>query len=170
MDPLLSEFRGKKPGTSPSLLRCKHRPHRHRVRYPGLKNLAHKVAGWLFYVTVAVTIATFIIWLLISDLPTTTRFAVTVLVIACPHTLGLAIPLEIARSTSLGAKRGLLVKNRGELELATKADVRVVDKIGTLTTGDFKGLDVTALKEDEPKEAVTPLLYGIESGSSHPIA
>lgn len=134
------------------------------------ENMAHKVAGWLFYIAVAAAILAFIIWLVIADLATATRYAVTVLVIACPHALGLAIPLVVARSTSLGARRGLLVKNRDALELATKADVMVLDKTGTLTTGEFKVLEVSLLNEDNSTEEVTALLSGIESGSSHPIA
>src|SRR5699024_8481386 len=95
---------------------------------------------------------------------------VTTLVIACPHALGLAIPLVVSRSTSLGASRGLLVKNREALELTTKADIMVLDKTGTLTTGEFKVLDVTILSNKHSKEEITALLAGIEGGSSHPIA
>lgn len=134
------------------------------------ENMAHKVAGWLFYIAVAVAILAFVIWLAIADLATATRFAVTVLVIACPHALGLAIPLVVARSTSLGAARGLLVKNRDALEYATRADVMVLDKTGTLTTGEFKVLEVSMLDKKRSGAEVTALLAGIESGSSHPIA
>ena len=80
--------------------------------------------------------------IILTDLQTAIMYSVTVLVIACPHALGLAIPLVVARSTSLGASRGLLVKNREALELATRADVMVLDKTGTLTTGDFKVLKI----------------------------
>lgn len=134
------------------------------------EDLAQKVAGWLFYVAVAAALAAFIVWLFASGLQTAVIFTVTTLVIACPHALGLAIPLVVARSTSLGAGRGLLVKNREALELATKSDVMVLDKTGTLTTGDFKVLQVDLLTDRYSKEEVTALLAGIEGGSSHPIA
>lgn len=134
------------------------------------EDLAQKVAGWLFYIAVSVAAIALVIWLIVADLPTAVTFTVTTLIIACPHALGLAIPLVVARSTSLGAKRGLLVKDREALELATKADVMVLDKTGTLTTGEFKVLAVTVLNDTYSKEAITALLAGIEAGSSHPIA
>ncbi|MBM6616028.1 cadmium-translocating P-type ATPase [Desemzia sp. RIT804] len=134
------------------------------------ENIAQKVAGWLFYIAVAAAAIAFIVWLFVLDLENAVIFTVTTLVIACPHALGLAIPLVVARSTSLGASRGLLVKDREALELATKADVMVLDKTGTLTTGDFKVLKVDTLSNDYSKEELTALMAGIEGGSSHPIA
>ncbi|MGC6569997.1 heavy metal translocating P-type ATPase [Streptococcus sp. VTCC 12886] len=134
------------------------------------ENVAHKVASWLFYIAVVVALIALVAWMIIADLPTAVIFTVTALVIACPHALGLAIPLVVSRSTSLGASRGLLVKNREALELTTKADVMVLDKTGTLTTGEFKVLDVTVLSDKYSEEEITSLLAGIEAGSSHPIA
>ncbi|APS41970.1 Lead, cadmium, zinc and mercury transporting ATPase [Weissella jogaejeotgali] len=134
------------------------------------ENLAQKVAGWLFYIAVIVALITFVIWMVIADVPTAVIFTVTTLVIACPHALGLAIPLVTARSTSLGASRGLLVKDRYALELTTNADVMVLDKTGTLTTGEFKVLDVELLNDKYTKDEIVALLSGIEGGSSHPIA
>lgn len=134
------------------------------------ENLAQKVAGWLFYIAVVVAAVALVIWMFSADLATAVIFTVTTLVIACPHALGLAIPLVVARSTSLGASRGLLVKDREALELATKADVMVLDKTGTLTTGEFKVLNVTSLSDDYTQEEITALMAGIEGGSSHPIA
>lgn len=134
------------------------------------ENVAHKVAGWLFYIAVVVALIALVAWMIIADLPKAVIFTVTALVIACPHALGLAIPLVVSRSTSLGASRGLLVKNREALELTTKADVMVLDKTGTLTTGEFKVLDVTVLSDKYSEEEITGLLAGIEAGSSHPIA
>ncbi|HEO2653312.1 TPA: cadmium-translocating P-type ATPase [Streptococcus agalactiae] len=134
------------------------------------ENVAHKVASWLFYIAVVVALIALVAWMIIADLPTAVIFTVTALVIACPHALGLAIPLVVSRSTSLGASRGLLVKNREALELTTKADVMVLDKTGTLTTGEFKVLDVTVLSDKYSEEEITGLLAGIEAGSSHPIA
>ena len=134
------------------------------------ENIAQKVAGWLFYIAVIVALIAFVVWTLIADIPTAVKFAITTLVIACPHALGLAIPLVTARSTSLGASRGLLVKDRESLEIAQDADVMILDKTGTLTTGEFKVLDVKLLNEKYTKEEIIALLAGIEGGSSHPIA
>lgn len=134
------------------------------------ENLAQKVAGWLFYIAVIVALIAFVIWMVIADVPTAVIFTVTTLVIACPHALGLAIPLVTARSTSLGASRGLLVKDRNALELTTNADVMVLDKTGTLTTGEFKVSDVELFNDKYTKDEIVALLAGIEGGSSHPIA
>lgn len=134
------------------------------------ENIVQKVAGWLFYIAVIVALIAFVVWTLIADIPTAVKFAITTLVIACPHALGLAIPLVTARSTSLGASRGLLVKDRESLEIAQDADVMILDKTGTLTTGEFKVLDVELFNEKYTKEEIISLLAGIEGGSSHPIA
>ena len=134
------------------------------------ENLAQKVAGWLFYIAFIAALIALVIWMVIADVPTAVIFAVTTLVIACPHALGLAIPLVTSRSTSLGASRGLLVKDRDALELTTNADVMVLDKTGTLTTGEFKVLDVELFNDKYTKDEIVALLSGIEGGSSHPIA
>ena len=134
------------------------------------ENIAQKVAGWLFYIAVIVALIAFVVWMIIGDIPTAVIFTITTLVIACPHALGLAIPLVTARSTSLGASRGLLVKDRQALEIAQDADVIILDKTGTLTTGEFKVLDVKLLNDKYTKEEIIALLAGIEGGSSHPIA
>lgn len=134
------------------------------------ENLAQKVAGWLFYIAVIAALIALVIWMVIADVPTAVIFTVTTLVIACPHALGLAIPLVTARSTSLGASRGLLVKDRDALELTTNADVMVLDKTGTLTSGEFKVLDVELFNDKYAKDEIVALLSGIEGGSSHPIA
>lgn len=134
------------------------------------ENLAQKVSGWLFYIAVIVALIALVIWMIIADVPTAVIFTVTTLVIACPHALGLAIPLVTARSTSLGASRGLLVKDREALELTTNADAMVLDKTGTLTTGGFKVLDVELFNDKYAKDEIVALLAGIEGGSSHPIA
>ncbi len=134
------------------------------------ENMAHKVAGWLFYIAVGVALLAFVIWISIRDFTTATQYLVTTLVIACPHALGLAIPLVVARSTSLGAQRGLLVKNRQALELASRADVMILDKTGTLTTGEFKVLDIEVLEPSHTRVEIIGLMAGLEMGSSHPIA
>ncbi|GAB2488126.1 heavy metal translocating P-type ATPase [Alkalibacterium psychrotolerans] len=134
------------------------------------ESIAQKVAGLLFYIALSVAFIAFFIWVFIVDLQTAVIFTVTTLVIACPHALGLAIPLVTARSTSLGAGRGLLVKDREALELAVKSDLMILDKTGTLTTGEFKVLGVERLNDAPSEEEVLSLLAGIEGGSSHPIA
>src|SRR5690625_3565010 len=132
--------------------------------------MANRVASWLFWIALSAAIISFVAWLFIADLPTAVTFTVTTLIIACPHALGLAIPLVVSRSTSLGAQRGLLVKNRESYELTTKSDIMILDKTGTLTTGEFKVLDTQVLDENYSKEEIIGLLAGIEGGSSHPIA
>ena len=134
------------------------------------ENIAQKVAGWLFYIAVIAALIAFVVWMIIGDIPTAVTFTIATLVIACPHALGLAIPLVTARSTSLGASRGLLVKDRQALEIAQDADVIILDKTGTLTTGEFKVLDVELFSNKYKKEEIIALLAGIEGGSSHPIA
>ena len=134
------------------------------------ENLAQKVAGWLFYIAVTVAVIAFVVWLWNADLQTAISFTVTTLVIACPHALGLAIPLVVARSTSLGAGRGLLVKDREALEAANDADVMILDKTGTLTSGEFKVLNIESLNDNYSEDDILARLAGIEAGSSHPIA
>ena len=134
------------------------------------ENMANKIASYLFYIALAAAIIAFFAWLYIADLQTAITYTVTTLVIACPHALGLAIPLVVARSTSLGANRGLLVKDREVYELTSKADYMVLDKTGTLTTGEFNVLDTQILDDSLSNEEFLGLLAGIESGSSHPIA
>lgn len=134
------------------------------------ENLANKVASALFYVAITAALISFIVWLYFTNLERAIIYTVTTLVIACPHALGLAIPLVIARSTSLGAQKGLLVKDREALELTTKADFIILDKTGTLTSGNFKVLNVKALNKDYSKNEIIALMAGIEGGSSHPIA
>ena len=80
------------------------------------------MAKWLFYVALIVGILAFIAWLFLTDLPNALERMVTVFIIACPHALGLAIPLVVARSTSIAAKNGLLLKNRNALEQANDLD------------------------------------------------
>lgn len=134
------------------------------------EGLANKVAGWLFFIALVVATGAFVIWMSIAGLEAAIVYAVATLVVACPHALGLAIPLVIARSTSLGASRGLLVKNREALESAIKADIMVLDKTGTLTTGEFKVLAIETLSDQYSVEEITAFAAGIEAGSSHPIA
>ncbi|MGB7340259.1 MAG: copper-translocating P-type ATPase [Phototrophicaceae bacterium] len=132
--------------------------------------LADKAAGWLFYLAIAVAVLTAIAWILAIgfDLVVLER-VVTVLVIACPHALGLAIPLVVAISTSIGAKNGILVRNRLALEEARLVDTIIFDKTGTLTEGRFGVVD-TFVADDWDKQQVLSLTLAVEGDSEHPIA
>ncbi|MFD1672603.1 heavy metal translocating P-type ATPase [Agrilactobacillus yilanensis] len=134
------------------------------------ENLADKVSGWLFYAALTVGILAFIIWFINSGLTTALPITVTVLVIACPHALGLAVPLVVARSTSIAAKNGLLIRNRNALEQVKDLKYALMDKTGTLTMGNFKVNAYDSLTDDVSKEEVLTLLASLEAGSSHPLA
>ena len=133
--------------------------------------LSDKVARWLFYAAVGVGIAAFAAWLAVTGSvgDALTRM-VTVFVIACPHALGLAIPLVAARSTSIGARHGLLVRRRRALEVAPRVNVVMMDKTGTLTEGDFRVAEVRAVGEGRSDDEVLAILAGLEQSSSHPLA
>lgn len=140
--------------------------------------LSDKVARWLFYAAVAVGLAAFAAWLVVTrSVDDAVTRMVTVFVIACPHALGLAIPLVAARSTSLGARNGLLVRRRRALETAPRVNVVMMDKTGTLTEGDFRVAEVRAAGKREGSasgsdadECVLALMAGLEQSSSHPLA
>ena len=136
-----------------------------------VESLSDKVAKWLFYIAVSVGILAFIVWyVLTSDVNIALERMVTVLIIACPHALGLAIPLVTARSTSIGAKNGLLVKNRQALEIAKNVDVIMMDKTGTLTEGNFAVNEYISFSENHSNEEVLSLMAALEQTSSHPLA
>ena len=132
--------------------------------------LADKAAGWLFYVALAVALITAIGWSLATGLNLAVlERVVTVLVIACPHALGLAIPLVVAISTSLGAQNGILIRDRLALEKAREIDVVIFDKTGTLTKGQFGVVSmITANGWDE--ERALSVAAALEADSEHPIA
>ncbi|MGH1830312.1 heavy metal translocating P-type ATPase [Enterococcus gilvus] len=134
-----------------------------------LESISDKVAKWLFYIALAAGILTFIAWLFVADLPQALDRMVTVFVIACPHALGLAIPLVIARSTSLAAKNGLLLKSRQALEQGNKLDYVFLDKTGTLTEGKFTVTGVEVLT-DQSKEEALKYIGALESQTNHPLA
>ena len=136
-----------------------------------VESLSDKVAKWLFYIALFVGILAFIVWyMLTSDINIALERMVTVLIIACPHALGLAIPLVTARSTSLGAQNGLLVKNRQALEVAKNVDVIMMDKTGTLTEGNFAVNEYLSFSDTYTKEDVLALMASLEQTSSHPLA
>jgi len=133
------------------------------------QRLADVAAKWLFYIAVLSGTITFIVWMIISgDLGLAMERAVTVVIISCPHALGLAIPLVTAISTGMGAKQGLLIRNRAAFENARKIDTVIFDKTGTLTEGQFGVTDITTtgVSEDE----LFAIVYAVEFNSEHPIA
>jgi P-type Cu2+ transporter len=132
--------------------------------------LADRVAGWLTYVALAAGAVTLIVWLF-TDEPSSFAIErmVAVLVIACPHALGLAIPLVISISTTLSARQGLLVRDRIALEQARSVDTVVFDKTGTLTHGEMGVVD-TAMNEGVDPDDALALIASVEGDSEHPIA
>ena len=132
--------------------------------------LADRAAGWLFYIAIAAAVVTAIAWTIAQgfNLATLTR-VVTVLVIACPHALGLAIPLVVAITTAMGARSGILVRDRLALEAAREIDVVVFDKTGTLTKGQFGVVDLATAQGWEA-DRVLALAAALEGDSEHLIA
>lgn len=133
--------------------------------------LSDKVAGYLFYFAVSVGVISFIVWMLIqNDVDFALERLVTVLVIACPHALGLAIPLVTARSTLIGAHNGLIIKNRESVEIAQHIDYVMMDKTGTLTEGNFSVNHYESFKNDLSNDTILSLFASLESQSNHPLA
>ncbi len=131
--------------------------------------LADRAAALLFYVALASGIATLSIWWFLGDPEGALVRTATVLVIACPHALGLAIPLVIAISTSLGARNGLLVKDRLALERARELDLVIFDKTGTLTLGEPAVTGVLAI-DGMTDDDVVRMASAVEADSEHPLA
>jgi Cu2+-exporting ATPase len=132
--------------------------------------LADRAAFWLTVVAVSAAVLTLAVWLLAgASGDFVVERVVTTLVIACPHALGLAIPLVIAISTTLGAQSGLLVRDRRGLEEARNLDAVVFDKTGTLTLGEFRVVALTSVGE-MPDDQVLALAAAVERDSEHPIA
>jgi Cu2+-exporting ATPase len=130
--------------------------------------LADRAAAILFYVALAAGAVTLVFWRFQGDSEGALVRTATVLVIACPHALGLAIPLVIAISTSIGARNGLLVKDRIALERARELEVVIFDKTGTLTKGQPVVAAVTAVAADD--DVVLGLAAAVEADSEHPLA
>jgi P-type Cu2+ transporter len=133
------------------------------------QDLADRFAALLFYVATAAGIVTFAVWWALGDLDAAVVRTVTVLVIACPHALGLAIPLVISLSTAVAARAGILVKDRLALERMRTIDAVVFDKTGTLTRGAHVVTGVAAAPGRDEDE-VLRLAGGVESDSEHPLA
>ena len=130
--------------------------------------LADRAAALLFYVAAGSGVATLVTWALLGRPDDAVTRSVTVLVIACPHALGLAIPLVISISTSLSARNGILVKDRLALERMRQVDVVLFDKTGTLTAGRHAVADVASISEDDA--GVLRLAAAAEADSEHPLA
>ncbi|WP_125771351.1 heavy metal translocating P-type ATPase [Companilactobacillus furfuricola] len=132
--------------------------------------LADKVSGWLFYAALMVGIIAFVYWLVFGSVSIALNRLVTVLVIACPHALGLAIPLVMSRSTSIAATNGLIIRDNQAIENSRKIDYVAMDKTGTLTEGEFTVNGLKSLDSDYSDNEILKLIAGLEQGSSHPIA
>jgi P-type Cu2+ transporter len=131
--------------------------------------LADRFAGLLFYVAATAGLITFLVWLALGNADNSVVRTVTVLVIACPHALGLAIPLVISLSTAVSAKAGILVKDRLALERMRTIDAVLFDKTGTLTRGAHIVTGVAAA-DGQSDDEVLRLASGVESDSEHPLA
>ena len=132
--------------------------------------LADRAAFWLTIVAIVAGAVTFVAWLTLRGDPAfAVERLVTVLVISCPHALGLAVPLVIAISTTLGARNGLLVRDRRGLEEARNLTAMVFDKTGTLTRGEF-GVVGIATAEGLSEEEALRLAAAVERDSEHTIA
>lgn len=133
------------------------------------QRLADLAAKWLFYIAIAAGTITFSTWMVLGKgVAFAIERAVTVIIISCPHALGLATPLVTAVSTSIGAKNGLLIRNRNAFENARKVNSVVFDKTGTLTEGAFGITDIRAI--DKTEDELLTIAYSVESNSEHPIA
>ncbi|WP_214793041.1 MULTISPECIES: heavy metal translocating P-type ATPase [unclassified Exiguobacterium] len=134
------------------------------------QNLANRAAKYLFYIAIAAGVITFTIWFMLGySVGTAVERMVTVMVISCPHALGLATPLVVAVSTALSAKQGLLIRNRTQFEEARRLDAVIFDKTGTLTEGNFGVTDVQA-SASYTDEDVLRLAGAVERESQHPLA
>ncbi len=134
------------------------------------QRLADISARWLTFIALFAGIVTFILWMLIKvDLGFSLERMVTVMVISCPHALGLAIPLVIAVSTTMSAKSGLLIRNRTAFENSRKITTVVFDKTGTLTEGKFGVKEYQSISDKYSAEDILQLAASIEKYSEHPI-
>lgn len=133
--------------------------------------LADKAAKWLTVIAITTGVLTFLYWYLTGQsLSFAMERMVTVIVICCPHALGLAAPLVVAKSTALSAKNGLLIKNRVAFENARKITTIVFDKTGTLTEGKFAVSKVVSFQKDLSENEIIRLAAALEQKSEHPIA
>lgn len=136
------------------------------------QDLANRAALWLTIIALAGGIFTLFIWLLFTaqDFAFALERTVTVMVITCPHALGLAVPLVVAVSTSIAAGNGLLIRNRAAFERARKINAVVFDKTGTLTKGEFGVTDILVFNHSINENELLHFAAAVESNSEHPIA
>jgi len=136
------------------------------------QDLANTAAKWLTIVALGGGVITLAIWLVLvgKDFAFAIERAVTVMVIACPHALGLAVPLVVAVSTALAASNGLLLRNRSAFESARKIKAIIFDKTGTLTEGRFGVTDILEFSKDVDKETLCKYAASVDANSEHPIA
>ena len=133
--------------------------------------LADQAAKWLTIIALVSGAATFIVWYVSGkDLAFAMERMVTVIVICCPHALGLAVPLVVARSTAISAQSGLLIKDRTAFENSRKISTIVFDKTGTLTKGEFNVVRYDSLNSSYSKEEILEFASALEQNSEHPIA
>jgi len=135
------------------------------------QNLADRAAGWLFYIALGAGIATLIVWLSLGkEFDYALERMVTVMIISCPHALGLAVPLVVAISTSVSAKHGLLIRNRTAFENARKITTIIFDKTGTLTKGEFGVTRFESVTDSMDANELLRIAASLENVSEHPIA
>jgi len=136
------------------------------------QDLANRAAFWLTIIALGSGLATFLAWTFFTtqDFVFALERTVTVMVIACPHALGLAVPLVVAVSTNLAAQHGFIIRNRTAFEQARSIDAVVFDKTGTLTKGIFEVTDTESLSDEFTEQEVLNLAASIEKESEHPIA
>jgi Cu2+-exporting ATPase len=136
-----------------------------------MQNLSDRAAKWLTYIALAIGFGTLAVWLFLGfPFVYALERMVTVMVIACPHALGLAIPLVVAISTAVSAQNGLLIRNRTAFEESRKISVLLFDKTGTLTKGDFGVTRIESVDKQYTSEEVLRLASALEQSSEHPIA
>ena len=135
------------------------------------QDLANRAAFWLTLIALGAGIITFFAWTFFTsqDFVFALERTVTVMVITCPHALGLAVPLVVAVSTSLAAKNGFLIRNRAAFEAARKLDAVIFDKTGTLTKGEFGVTDVISFNGQADENQVLKMAASLEQHSEHPI-
>jgi Cu2+-exporting ATPase len=136
------------------------------------QDLANRAAFWLTIIGISAGIITLVVWLVLLDreFVFSLERAVTVMVITCPHALGLAIPLVVAVSTAISAKNGLLIRDRAAFERARNIDAIIFDKTGTLTKGEFGVTDTLSFSKETNESELLKYASSLEAQSSHPIA
>ncbi len=136
------------------------------------QTVADRAALWLTFIAISAGALTIILWLTLSSqgLAFSVERMVTVMVITCPHALGLAVPLVVAVSTAISARNGLLIRNRNNFERARKIEAILFDKTGTLTKGEFGVTDIVSFDRGMDKDELLKYAASVEARSSHPIA